>query len=86
MSLSHRVTIHATADAVAAGAAPETAAVRLVSLLPTTWEVSGIRCTEDTATLSLLLPGDVTPQDATARIADALRHPALRGWTRSDRG
>ncbi|KUL41680.1 hypothetical protein ADL12_11210 [Streptomyces regalis] len=80
------MTIHATADASAAGAAPEAAAVRLVSLLPATWEVSGIHCSEGTAALSLLLPGDLTPQDATARITDVLRHPALRGWTRSDSG
>ncbi|SCK10855.1 hypothetical protein [Streptomyces sp. WMMB 322] len=77
---THQVQIKATGQAPA-GAAPETAAVRLIALLPARWTAGLLRCTDTTATLALT-PG----RDAEAHVAhavdEALASPSLCGWSR----
>ncbi|MGW5126350.1 hypothetical protein ACWEQ7_20320 [Streptomyces sp. NPDC004069] len=79
MLTHHRVAIQATAEAPVIGA-PETAATRLVALLPATWEVVDLRCSGDTAVLSLASSSGTTAEEAATVIDEALSHPALTGW------
>lgn len=76
MPATYRVRIRTSDDA-----APETAAVRLVALLPGQWSARLLDCSE-TVTLALTPPGSSSP-DEVERVVDAvLAHAALRGWFR----
>ncbi|CAL9640436.1 hypothetical protein SUDANB120_06330 (plasmid) [Streptomyces sp. enrichment culture] len=68
----------------AAGAAPETAAVRLIATLPADWGAILLHCTRNTATLALVPPGALPAAAVGDAVDAALDTPALRGWTRKD--
>jgi hypothetical protein len=78
MSVEHRVTIQ-TADF---GAAPETAVVRLASLLADHWAVYLDTRTASGAELRLIAHDRKGVGSAEAAIDEALTQPELRGWTR----
>ncbi|MEU3947413.1 hypothetical protein [Streptomyces sp. NPDC029526] len=65
------------------GAPPETAAIRLIALLPTGWRATLHDCHERTATLTLTVPDGVEPPAVDAALDDILANPVLRGWSRS---
>ncbi|WP_030193732.1 hypothetical protein [Streptomyces sp. NRRL S-87] len=79
-------------DLAPAGAAAETAAVRLIALLPVGWHATLRECAAGWATLSLTPPAAPAPPAAPpgpggaaaarAVVDQVLRHPALRGWSR----
>ncbi|MCX5376678.1 hypothetical protein [Streptomyces sp. NBC_00091] len=66
------------------GAAPELAAVRLISLLPAGW---GYAPEFPDGTLSLLLtpPSGTTDEAAHAAFGRTFADPCLRGWTWANR-
>ncbi|MFD6419891.1 hypothetical protein [Streptomyces sp. NPDC060194] len=65
------------------GAAAETAAVRLIALLPQGWEASLLEYTDTTASFSLTAPASLSAPAADRELDAVLASPALRGWTRS---
>jgi len=83
MPVTHHIQITATAD-VTVPAVPETAAVRLISLLPAPWTASLSGLTDTTATLALTVPGGADPADAVDVVAAALTQPELRGWVSAE--
>ncbi|MDT0269470.1 hypothetical protein RM844_24615 [Streptomyces sp. DSM 44915] len=76
----HQVRIKATPGSPP-GAAPETAALRLITLLPGQWSATLLSCTEDTATLALTRPRG-TSQEASEAVDRTLGEAAMRGWVR----
>ncbi|MFI8188706.1 hypothetical protein ACIF8T_07870 [Streptomyces sp. NPDC085946] len=75
------VGIRKTADALPS-AAPETAVVRLVSVLPQDWVVRPVGTTPSTATLSVTAPDGVAAPAALRTVDEALSTPPMQGWTR----
>ncbi|MCC0100232.1 hypothetical protein K7B10_36740 [Streptomyces flavotricini] len=64
----------------AGGAAPETAAVRLIAGLPAHWGASLLSCTRGSATLALTPPAETSPEEVSDVVDAVLATPALRGW------
>ncbi|MET3983405.1 hypothetical protein [Streptomyces sp. PvR034] len=62
------------------GAAPELAAVRLISLLPPDWGYAP-RYPDGTVSLVLTPPPGTTDEGAHALFGRALADPGLRGWS-----
>ena len=77
MSTTYRVQIIGTT-----GAAPETAAVRLIASLPRHWGAVLLGCTRNTATLALTAPMSLSPAEMANAVNAALSTPALLGWIR----
>ncbi|MBC3840464.1 hypothetical protein GXW82_10170 [Streptacidiphilus sp. 4-A2] len=80
------MSIEAT-DQAPPGAAPETAAVRLIFFLPPPWTAVLTGVTRTTATLTLAAAGEpATGEPAAGTALDAvdaaLSRPELRGWIR----
>ncbi|MEU9588344.1 hypothetical protein ACGF7W_10450 [Streptomyces sp. NPDC048219] len=78
MPTEHPVRISGPADAP-----PETAAIRLIALLPTDWRATLVSCRGTVAELSVTAPDGLTPAAVELALDDVLANPALRGWTRS---
>lgn len=66
------------------GAAPELAAVRLISLLPPGWHYEAAY-PSGTVSLHLTPPRDTPAGTAYAVLAGAFADPILRGWTWTNR-
>ncbi|MFS0694703.1 hypothetical protein [Streptomyces nitrosporeus] len=82
MSTQLPVSIHKTEDALPS-ASPETAVVRLVSLLPQDWSVSPAGTTEATATLTVTAPDGTTEDQVLRTVDEALSASPMQGWARS---
>lgn len=82
MPVEHRIQI-TVSEGEAASMIPETAIVRLISLLPVSWNAYLTGLTPDRAQLSLTLPEGMHPAEAEAVIDKALRQPELRGWSQT---
>ncbi|CAL9481062.1 hypothetical protein [Streptomyces sp. enrichment culture] len=65
------------------GAPPETAAIRLIALLPPGWRAALLECHDRTATLTLTVPDGVAAPAVDGTLDDILANPVLRGWSRS---
>lgn len=65
-----------------AGAASETAAVRLVAGLPTHWSVTLLNCTDAVAALEMAPPENASPGEVARVVDEVLATSAMRGWTR----
>ncbi|MDG9726523.1 MULTISPECIES: hypothetical protein [unclassified Streptomyces] len=78
MPTEHSVRISGPADAP-----PETAAIRLIALLPTGWRARLVGCHGTTAELAVSAPDGLTPPAVGLAVDGVLAHPALRGWSRS---
>ncbi|MDN3026377.1 hypothetical protein [Streptomyces sp. S.PB5] len=81
MSTRLLVSIRKTADALPASA-PETAVVRLVSILPGDWVVRPAGNTSSTATLAVTAPDGTPAPQALRTVDDALSTPPMHGWIR----
>lgn len=81
MSTHLLVSIHKTEDALPS-AAPETAVVRLVSVLPGDWVVRPTSTTTDTATLAVTAPPGTPAPEALRTVDEALSTPPMQGWIR----
>ncbi|MFG2027666.1 hypothetical protein [Streptomyces sp. NPDC048825] len=75
------VSIRKTEEALPS-AAPETAVVRLVSVLPGNWVVRPTSTTTSTATLAVTAPSDTPEPQALRTVDEALSTPPMRGWIR----
>ncbi|MFJ5925683.1 hypothetical protein ACIQF6_24045 [Kitasatospora sp. NPDC092948] len=64
----------------AAGAAPETAAVRLIARLPAAWGATLLSSTPTSATLAFEVPGTPSTEEVSASVDTALAAPELQGW------
>ncbi|MFJ9666450.1 hypothetical protein ACIRPP_17820 [Streptomyces sp. NPDC101219] len=78
MPTEHPVRISGPDDA-----APETAAIRLIALLPTGRRATVLDCHGGTATLKLTVPDGLTPPAVDRTLDDILASPVLRGWTKA---
>lgn len=76
MPTTYRVRIRNGDDAV-----PETAAVRLVALLPGAWSARLLDCSE-AVTLALTPPGSSSSAEVERVVDTVLADAALRGWFR----
>ncbi|MFD7901807.1 hypothetical protein ACFV4F_06460 [Kitasatospora sp. NPDC059722] len=83
MPYEQHVRIVATAQALPA-AAPETAAVRLISLLPAPWTATLTGVTPTAATLTLSAPEAPAAGTAEEAVDRALSRPELCGWIRTE--
>ncbi|MBM7089002.1 hypothetical protein ABZ606_16660 [Streptomyces sp. NPDC012461] len=78
MPTEHPVRISGPDDAP-----PETAAIRLIALLPKGWRATVLDCHDGTATLRLTVPDGLTPPAVDRTLDDILANPVLRGWTKA---
>ncbi|WP_431955008.1 hypothetical protein [Actinacidiphila sp. bgisy167] len=63
------------------GAAPETAAVRLIALLPPQWKASIVECTARAAVIAVTSPASPAQGDVDQVVEEIVCRPALAGWT-----
>lgn len=82
MPMQLLVSIRKTQDALPS-AAPETAVVRLVSVLPRDWVVRPTTTTTSTATLTVTTPDGTPAPQALRTVDEALSTPPMQGWIRS---
>lgn len=80
MSVAYRIRIEALASAPA-DAAPETAVVRLVALLPAAWRAILVECGERTAVVTVTPSETVSAPEVARTIAAVVRDRAFAGWT-----
>ncbi|MEV7596886.1 hypothetical protein AB0O91_05795 [Kitasatospora sp. NPDC089797] len=66
----------------AAGAAPETAAVRLIARLPASWGSTLLSSTPTSATLAFTVPGAPSAKEVSELVDTVLAAPELQGWAR----
>ncbi|NEC84728.1 hypothetical protein [Streptomyces sp. SID12501] len=71
----------AVSAAAPVGAAPETAAVRLITLLPTEWTAAIVHCTDGAAVIAVAAPGTVLASQVEYTVDEIMRATALTGWT-----
>ncbi|MCK8438096.1 hypothetical protein G3I77_35345 [Streptomyces sp. D2-8] len=79
MSATYRVRIRTVNSAP-----PETAAVRLIALLPDQWAAALLCCTEGTVTLALAPPNSPSSAEVASVIDEVLVNSAMRGWIRDE--
>ncbi|CAL9526385.1 hypothetical protein [Streptomyces sp. Tu 3180] len=82
MPTARRVRIEVT-DEAPSGAAAETAAVRLIALLPAGWTARLLGCTATSATLLVTPSAELSADGVAAAVDGILRRPPLRGWART---
>jgi hypothetical protein len=80
VSVAYRIRIEALASAPAS-AAPETAVVRLVALLPAGWRATLVECGKRTAIVTVTPFETVSAPEVARIIAAVVRGRALAGWT-----
>jgi hypothetical protein len=66
-----------------ADAPPETAAIRLIALLPAGWRATLVGCRDTVAELAVSAPDGLTPAAVERALDEIVANPALRGWSRA---
>ncbi|MFJ4842512.1 hypothetical protein [Streptomyces sp. NPDC088746] len=82
VTVAHHFRI-AVSAAAPAGAAPETAAVRLITLLPAPWTGAIVECADGAAVIAVTPPGAVSAPEVERTVEEIVRGRALTGWTSS---
>ncbi|MBC9718870.1 hypothetical protein H9Y04_40715 [Streptomyces sp. TRM66268-LWL] len=78
MTTEHTVRLSGPDQAI-----PETAAIRVIALLPPQWKASDLNCSGSTAAFTLTTPTALRPTVIDTAIDEILAHPGLHGWTRA---